>query len=151
MKKPGINEEPNPMSKPRKKKRIQKKVHRVYCTYFPDGRYYIGYSCKPRRLYEKYFGSGRLVKEYEGQLVKETIRVFSNRNQAKLLEMLLQLENRHDEDCINDMIHIRLRMSQIKEFEPIEWEPKTYNKVYTSTMILNDENRLVPKSETLTT
>ena len=91
------------------------------------------------------------MKEYEGELTKETIRVFSNRNQAKLLEMLLQLENRLDEDCINDMIHIRLRMSQIKEFEPIEWEPKTYSEVYTSTMILNDENRLVPKSETLTT
>jgi len=140
-----MNEKTNPMTKRRKKKSLEKKVHRVYCTYFPDGRYYIGYSCKPRRLYEKYYGSGRLVKEYSGELTKETIRVFSNRNQAKLQEMLLQLENRHDEDCINDMIHIRLRMSQIKDFEPIEWDPKSFHEVSTDSMFLNDENQYQTK------
>ena len=35
----------------------QPKKHRVYCTYFPDGRYYIGYSCKTDKQFEKYFGS----------------------------------------------------------------------------------------------
>ena len=136
-----MNEEPNLMPKPRKKKSLEKKVHRVYCTYFPDGKYYIGYSCKPRRLYEKYYGSGRLVKEYEGELVKETIAVFTNKNQAKMQEMMLQLENRHDEDCINDMIHIRLRLSHLKDFEPTEWEPKSFHEVQTDTMFLNDENK----------
>ena len=40
------------------------KKHRVYCTYFPDGRYYIGYSCKTDKQFEKYFGTSRIVNEH---------------------------------------------------------------------------------------
>ena len=46
-----------------KRKVKEKKKHRVYCTYFPDGRYYIGYSCKTDKQFEKYFGSSTIVKE----------------------------------------------------------------------------------------
>ena len=35
-----------------KRKSKEKKKHRVYCTYFPDGRYYIGYSCKTDKQFE---------------------------------------------------------------------------------------------------
>ena len=111
----------------RKRKSSRKKVpktHRVYCTYFPDGRYYIGYSCKTEKLYEKYYGSSNIVKEYEGELTKETIVEYNTRAPAKLQEFLLQWQQRKDENCLNDMIHIRLRMSYLKDFEPIEWSPQ---------------------------
>ena len=106
----------------RKRKSSRKKVpktHRVYCTYFPDGRYYIGYSCKPEKLYEKYYGSSNIVKEYEGELTKETIIEYNTRAPAKIQEFLLQWQQRKDENCLNDMIHIRLRMSYLKDFEPM--------------------------------
>ena len=61
------------MSGTRKKRKSSPKTHRVYCTYFPDGRYYIGYSCKTDKLYEKYFGSSKIVQEYAGELKKVTI------------------------------------------------------------------------------
>ena len=115
--------------KRRKNKTSQKKVHRVYCTYFPDGRYYIGYSCKTDKQFEKYYGSSKLIKEYSEPLKKEVIVTFNNRNQAKLQEMLLQLQYREDDNCINDMIHIRLRMKYIKDFMPIDWKPKTYKSI----------------------
>ena len=57
----------------KKRKPKEKQIHRVYCTYFPNGNYYIGYSGKPQRLYEKYYGSSKYVLEYEGELKKETI------------------------------------------------------------------------------
>ena len=62
--------------KPRKKKEPQ--VHRVYCTYFPNGDYYIGYSGKTEKLYEKYYGSSKYVLEYKGLLEKETIAKYEN-------------------------------------------------------------------------
>ena len=107
----------------RKRKSSPKKKHRVYCTYFPDGRYYIGYSCKTEKLYEKYYGSSNIVKEYEGELTKETIVEYDTRAPAKMQEFLLQWQQREDENCLNDMIHIRLRMSYLKDFKPIEWSP----------------------------
>jgi hypothetical protein len=115
------------MPKRRKRKTPRASEHRVYCTYFPDGRYYIGYSCKPEKQWEKYFGSSRTIKE-EGteELRKELIVTFPNKNSAKLQEMLLQLQHRHDPYCINDMIHVRLRLKYLNDFEPVDWEPKTY-------------------------
>jgi hypothetical protein len=72
-----------------RKRKVPKK-HRVYCTYFPDGRYYIGYSGKTDKLYEKYFGSSTLIKEYDGELYKETIAEYDKKNYAKMQEFLLQ-------------------------------------------------------------
>lgn len=105
------------------KRKIQKK-HRVYCTYFPDGRYYIGYSGKTDKLYEKYFGSSTLIKEYAGDdLRKETIAEYDKKNYAKMQEFLLQWQQRDDPNCINDMINIRLRLTHLSEFLPVEWKP----------------------------
>jgi|TARA_Y200000002_G_C22657729_1_gene654275 hypothetical protein len=75
-------------------------------------------------LYEKYYGSSNIVKEYEGELTKETIVEYNTRAPAKIQEFLLQWQQRKDENCLNDMIHIRLRMSYLKDFEPIEWSPQ---------------------------
>ncbi len=100
------------------------KKHRVYCTYFPDGRYYIGYSCKTDKQFEKYFGSSTIVKESVDELDKEVIAEYDKRAPAKMQEFLLQWQQRHDDNCINDMLHVRLRSSYLKDFEPIEWKPK---------------------------
>ncbi len=118
----------------RKKKPAEKKIHRVYCTYFPDGRYYIGYSCKTEKQYEKYFGSSRIVKEYtessDNPLEKETIVTHTTRNKAKLQELLLQLQCMRDPLCLNDMLHIRLRVTHLKDFEPVRWSPRHDTSTY---------------------
>ena len=101
----------------------EKKKHRVYCTYFPDGRYYIGYSCKTDKQFEKYFGSSTIVKESNDELQKEVIAEYDKRAPAKMQEFLLQWQQRHDELCLNDMLHIRIRSSILKEFQPIDWRP----------------------------
>ena len=125
-----MNERTNPLVK-RKKKPAERKIHRVYCTYFPDGRYYIGYSCKTSKQFEKYFGSSRIVKEYnEGDLEKEVIAEFPTRNKAKLQELLLQLQCMKDPLCLNDMLHIRLRVSHLKDFAPVRWSPRHDTSTY---------------------
>jgi len=119
----------------RKKKPAEKKIHRVYCTYFPDGRYYIGYSCKSERLFEKYYGSSKIVKEYEGELFKETIVEYDTRNKAKLQELLLQLQQFNDPLCLNDMLHIRLNRRHLKDFAPIRWSPRGDTRTFVPRII----------------
>ena len=119
----------------RKKKPAEKKVHRVYCTYFPDGRYYIGYSCKSEKQFEKYFGSSKIVKEYEGELYKETIVEYDTRNKAKLQELLLQLQQFNDPLCLNDMLHIRLNRRHLKDFAPIRWSPQGDTRTFVPRII----------------
>ena len=108
--------------RPRKK---PSNPYRVYVTYLPDGRYYIGYSQKPDKLFEKYYGSARIIKEYNdpAPLVKEIIAEYTTKSHAKVQEFLLQWKYRDDDRCINDMIHLRLRLSYLKEFQYTEWEP----------------------------
>lgn len=114
----------------RKRRKAPPKVHRVYCTYFPDGRYYIGYSGKPDKLYEKYYGSSTIVKQYEGELQKETIFTYDKKSYAKMAEFLLQWQQRHDPLCLNDMINIRLRMSHLAEFELTRhWQPQDVSQL----------------------
>ena len=100
--------------------------YRVYVTYLPDGRYYIGYSNKSPKLFEKYYGSSKVITEYsdQSQLKKEVIAEFATKSHAKVQEFLLQWKYRDDDRCINDMIHLRLRLSYLKNFTPIEWSPK---------------------------
>ena len=109
----------------RKKKPSQSSIHRVYCTYFPDGRYYIGYSCKSEKLFEKYYGSGKIVLETDKSLLeKEVIVTYPTRNKAKLQELLLQLQQMKDPLCLNDMLHIRLNRRHLLDFTPGTWTPR---------------------------
>lgn len=96
---------------------------KVYVTYFPDGKYYIGFSTKTGDAYEKYFGSSKHVLEFEGELKKETIAEFDKRSHARMQEFLLQWQQREDPLCLNDMVNIRLRMSHLKDFQPLDWKP----------------------------
>jgi len=101
------------------------KKFRVYVTYFPDGRYYIGFSQKNEKQYEKYYGSSKEVLEYDKTLLqKDTIVIFDKKNEAKMQELLLQWWNRHDPNCINDMLNIRLRSKYLDDFDPIHWSPR---------------------------
>tara|TARA_B100001093_G_C26544113_1_gene891626 strand:+ start:335 stop:685 length:351 start_codon:yes stop_codon:yes gene_type:complete len=110
--------------KKRKTKRKEKQVHRVYCTYFPNGDYYIGYSGKTEKLYEKYYGSSKYVLEYKGLLEKETIVEYEKKSHAKIQEFLLQWQQRKDPKCLNSMLNIRLNKEPLADFEPIHWSPK---------------------------
>ena len=122
------------MKKKKKKSKRVSKIHRVYVTYFPDGRYYIGYSCKPEKQFEKYFGSSSVIKETDETLQKEVLLQTSKRNHAKIQEFLLQWQCRHDSMCLNDMIHIRLRLSHLKDFTPIKWTPKHSTDTFVDTL-----------------
>lgn len=64
------------------------------------------------------------MKEYEGELTKETIAEFDKKSYAKMQEFLLQWQQRDDDKCINDMLNIRLRRSHLTEFAPVEWRPR---------------------------
>ena len=107
--------------RPRKK---PSNPYRVYVTYLPDGRYYIGFSHKSPKLFEKYYGSSGVIKEYSSdELNKEVIAEYDKKSHAKMQEFLLQWKYRDDERCINDMIHLRLRLSYLKDFEYVDWNP----------------------------
>ena len=88
---------------------------------------------QPPKQWDKYYGSSREIKEYttedQQELKKELIVTYNNKNQAKLQEMLLQLQYRYDDNCINDMIHIRLRLKYLTDFEPVDWEPLSYESI----------------------
>jgi hypothetical protein len=124
----------NRLPKPRKKKTSEKKQHRVYVTYFPDKRYYIGYSGKTEKLFGKYYGSSKLVTEYKGELEKEVILTTPNKNYAKIQEFLLQWQCRHDSLCLNDMIHLRLRLKYLSEFESVVWSPRHSTDTFVRTI-----------------
>tara|TARA_R110002153_G_scaffold29711_13_gene91228 strand:- start:38987 stop:39337 length:351 start_codon:yes stop_codon:yes gene_type:complete len=101
------------------------KKFRVYVTYFPDGRYYIGFSQKNEKQYSKYYGSSKEVLEFDKSLLKKnTIAIFNKKNEAKMQELLLQWENRLDPNCINDMLNIRLRSKYLDKFIPVRWNPQ---------------------------
>lgn len=117
------------MSIIKKKKPKIKPIHRVYCTYFPSGLYYIGYSGKTEKLYEKYYGSSKYVLEYEGELKKETIAVYEKKSHAKIQEFLLQWQQRHDINCLNSMLNIRLNKEPLSSFVPITWAPKKITSI----------------------
>ena len=107
--------------RPRKK---PSNPYRVYVTYLPDGRYYIGYSNKTDKLFQKYFGSSVVIKQCNpDELTKEVIAEFDKKSHAKMQEFLLQWKYRDDPRCLNEMMHIRLKMSYLTELKPIEWKP----------------------------
>ena len=57
------------------------------------------------------------------ELKKEIIAEYKTRAPAKMQEFLLQWQQRHDDRCVNDMLHVRIRSSFLKDFEPIKWSP----------------------------
>lgn len=111
----------------KKRKKKVKPTFKVYCTYFTDGTYYIGFSTKMGPAYEKYFGSNSeilaLVKSGNHNLRKETIFETDKRSYAKAVEAIFQWDNRHDPLMRNDMWNIRLRLSHLKDLVIPDWKP----------------------------
>ena len=106
-----------------------KPTFKVYVTHFPNGEFYIGFSSKSGSAYDKYFGSNKEILELvkstpDHGLVKETVFESEKRSEARIQEFLLQWDNRHNSLMRNDMINVRLRMSHLSNFVPIEWSPK---------------------------
>ena len=105
------------------------KKFKVYVTTFPNGDYYIGFSSKVGKAYDDYYGSSKsiltLVKEHPDNhgLVKTTIESYDKKGQAKLAELMLQLEHRFDPKCINDMVNVRLRLSHLDGVVKPDWQP----------------------------
>jgi len=113
----------------KKAKKVKvKKTFKVYCTTFPDGTYYIGFSTKMGAAYEKYFGSNseilKMVKAGNHGLVKETIAEFEKRSHAKATEAILQWNNRHDPKMRNQMWNVRLRLDHLSDLVVPAWEPR---------------------------
>lgn len=110
-----------------KKKKV--KTYKVYCTYTPEGFYYIGFSSKDGKAYDKYFGSSReislRVKEFPDShgYTKVTIGEFEKKSHAKAVEAILQWDNRHNIRQLNDMWNVRLRLSHLKELKIPDWHP----------------------------
>lgn len=119
----------------KRKKVKEKKLFKVYCTYYPSGEYYIGFSTKSGKAYDKYFGSNKeilaLIKEKPDDhgLIKETIAVHEKRAFARMEEFLLQWQYRDDPMCLNDMANVRLRLSYLKGFQPCDWKPLDVNQL----------------------
>lgn len=110
-----------------KKKKI--KTFKVYCTYSPEGKYYIGFSSKDGKQYDRYFGSSKeiLIKIKENPdshgYRKITIGEYTKKSHAKAVEAILQWDNRHDPRQLNDMWNVRLRLSHLKELNIPDWKP----------------------------
>ena len=123
------------MTKRKTKPKKPKPVYKVYVTYFPDNTYYIGFSTKVGKAYDKYFGSNKsilqLVKDNPDThgLVKETIFETEKRAHARMQEFLLQWQYRHDQYCLNDMANVRLRLSHLKGFQPVDWKPQCVSQL----------------------
>ena len=109
-----------------KKKKV-KPTFKVYCTFFPDNTYYIGFSSKMNDAYEKYFGSNtdilKIVKEGNHSLKKQTIGEYEKRSHARAVEAMLQWENRLDPRMRNDMWNVRLRLSHVRDLVIPDWKP----------------------------
>lgn len=112
------------------KKRAWKSAgeYKVYKTSYNDGTFYIGkWSDKSKIPYDKYFGSNKTDKVISH---KETLAVFKKATDAAVFEMLMQLQFRNDENCLNKMINIRTQTTFISgefpEFD-IVFKDKKYN------------------------
>ncbi len=110
------------------KKSKVKKIYKVYCTYFPDGTYYIGFSSKSGLQYEKYFGSSKqIISEIKNNpshgLKKVTIAEFEKKSHGRAVEHILQWKNRNDPLMRNDMFNIRIKLSFLKGLVFPNWKP----------------------------
>lgn len=104
----------------------KKGPYRVYVTYLPDGRYYVGYSGRKGKAWEKYFGSSRIIKEHieaGGKVIKFVLFETEKKSHALFQELLLQIQVREDPRHVGEMMNIRLNKKHLAGFTPVEWKP----------------------------
>ncbi len=98
--------------KKKKKKLKRQPVYKVYKTYYTSGEYYIGVTSKIGAAFNNYWGSNSTDLKPSH---KDVIYVTHNKSDAKLVELLYQLQNFYQADCLNKMLNIRLRRDYIKK------------------------------------
>jgi hypothetical protein len=94
------------------KKIKPKKEYRVYKTVYTDGSYYIGFTSKQGKALASYFGSNKTDKLVDH---KDILFVSPYKTDAKIFELLQQLNNYKDPKCLNKMLNVRLRSDHIKD------------------------------------
>ena len=93
------------------------KKYKVYKTILGDGRYYYGYSGKEGAAWDKYFGSSRIVKEWQGVKAKQLLHEYDSKAHAQYRELLYQIESMNDPNCLNGIIHVRINTKNLSDFE----------------------------------
>ena len=89
----------------------RKLVYKVYKTFYTSGEFYIGLTSKTGVHYDKYFGSNTTDRTTSH---KEILYHSHHKSDAKLMELIFQLQNFENKNCLNKMLNIRLRRDFIK-------------------------------------
>ncbi len=90
----------------------KKPIYKVYKTYYTDGSYYIGFTSKEGKALASYFGSNTTDKLVDH---KDILFESTSKTDAKIYELLMQLQNYKDPMCLNKMLNVRLRSDHIKD------------------------------------
>ena len=97
----------------KKQKKIPKKpLYKVYKTNYETGEFYIGVTSKSGVRFDNYFGSNTTDLKI---IDKDVLFISHNKSDAKLMELIYQLQNFYEKKCLNKMLNIRLRRDFIKK------------------------------------
>tara|TARA_R100000234_G_C4994241_1_gene177034 strand:+ start:572 stop:925 length:354 start_codon:yes stop_codon:yes gene_type:complete len=97
----------------KKQKKIPKKLlYKVYKTNYETGEFYIGVTSKSGIHFDNYFGSNTTDLKI---INKDVLFISHNKSDAKLMELIYQLQNFYKKKCLNKMLNIRLRRDFIKK------------------------------------
>ena len=97
---------------------MKKKItYKVYKTIYTDGCYYIGFTSKEGKALASYFGSNTTNKLVDHKVILFTS---ASKTDAKIYELLKQLQNYKDPKCLNKMLNVRLRSDHIKDLPNIK-------------------------------
>ena len=103
----------------KQRKIARKSVYKVYKTYYTSGEFYIGLTSKTGIHYDNYFGSNTTDRT---PTHKEILFHSHHKSDAKLMELMFQLQNFYNDKCLNKMLNIRLRRDFIKNIPKFKLE-----------------------------
>lgn len=92
-------------------------LYKVYKTYYKTGEFYIGITSKSGIHFDNYFGSNTTDLKISH---KDILFTSHNKSDAKLMELMYQLQNFYEPKCLNKMLNIRLRRDFIKKIPNIK-------------------------------
>ena len=95
----------------------KKPLYKVYKTYYETGEFYIGITSKSGVHFDNYFGSNTTDLKISH---KDILFLSHNKSDAKLMELMYQLQNFYNKKCLNKMLNIRLRRDFIKKIPKIK-------------------------------
>ena len=80
---------------------------KVYIVFSKENnQFYIGMTCRDGKALANYFGSNKVSSSWEDRK-KVIIYETQSKSEVRLMELILQLQFREDERCINEMLNIR--------------------------------------------